>query len=345
MNPEDDVPVLGHPTDAGLKSTSWTKQHRGRKLYQISGRLWRTEWLDPATQSPIVRGDELPVSVSFIINPEGQRATADELVDSGRWLWFRPEVVLAVVGRRAGSLKWYTRDTGAAACSPGYDVHFGINTIGLVNTYAKEIGLLPKWQQQVWAAHNVSPEERPSEELMAAHVYARPASTLAPEAFLAIELDRLQAIADVKLGIKLRRQHNYVSELIRDIHRFRATDRGGLFALAKDVARITADDFNTKHLHTIVAPPTDEPWGSIKSLERVLATKIDPATARRLLSPLVGVYNLRLSDAHLPSRKIDDAMRLIGVDNTSPEVMQGFQLLNATVAAIQDIGKVIEAKW
>ena len=345
VNPEDDVPVLKLPTDANVQSSSWTRQFRGRKLYRIFGELWRTEWLEPASQSPIVRGDKLSASVSFIIDAEGRRATTNELVESGRWLWFRPTVVSALIDRRGGSLMWYTRDTGAVACSPGYDVHFGINAIGLVNTYAKAVALLPEWQQRVWAAHNANPEGNLSEELKASHVDARPASTHAPEAFLTKELGRLQTLAQTKLKITLRRQHDYVAELIPRIHRFRATDRKGLFALAKDLARITADDIDERQLQAIEAPPKGECWGSLKSLEKALATKIDPADARAMLGPLVGVYELRLADAHLPSDDVDDAMRLIGVDDASPFVVQGYQLLHAAVAAIYQIGTVIEAEW
>ena len=148
------------------------------------------------------------------------------------------------------------------------------------------------------------------------------------------------------MKITLRRQHDYVAELIPRIHRFRAIDRKGLFALAKDLARITADDIDKRKLQAIVAPPKGECWGSLKSLEKVLATKIDPANARSMLGPLVGVYELRLADAHLPSDDaVDDAMRLIGVDDASPFVVQGYQLLHAAVAAIYQIGTVIEAKW
>ena len=61
-----------------------------------------------------------------------------------------------------------------------------------------------------------------------------------------------------------------------------------------------------------------------------------------MLGPLVGVYKLRLSDAHLPSDDVDDAMRLIEVDDASPFVVQGHQLLHATVATLERIGTVIE---
>ena len=345
VNPEDDVPVLGDPTDANLRSTSWTKGFSGRKLYRLSGAVWRTEWLEPASQSPIVRGDKLPASVSFVIDAEGRRATADELVDTGRWLWFRPTVVPALLDKRGSSLSWYTRNTGSVACSPGYNVYFGINAIGLVNTYAKNVALLPEWQQRVWAAHNANPEGGLSEELKASHIDATPASTEAPEALLPQERGRLQTLAQEKLKITFFRQHNYVAELIPRSHRFRVTDTNGLFALAKDLARIIVEDIDNKNLQSIVEPPNGESWNSLKSLERVLATKIDRANAQATLGPLRSVYKLRLADAHLPSNDIGKTMRQIRVDDASPPIVQGYQLLDAAVATIRQIGDVIESKW
>ena len=263
VNPEDDIPVLGVPTDANLQSRSWTKKFSGKKLFRISGELWRTEWLGPASQSPIVRRDRLPARVSFIVDAEGKRATADELVDSGRWLWFQPTVVPALLEKHGNTLKWHTRDTGDVRCSPGYDVHFGIDAFGFVNVYAKDVALLPEWQQQIWAAHNVNPDGKLSEELQASQIDAMPASTYAPEALLPEAIDRIQDVAQAKLKIKLRRQHSSVADLIPRIHRFRATHSEGLLALAKDLARITAEEFDAKALQKIVAPPKGKTWGSL----------------------------------------------------------------------------------
>lgn len=345
LNPEDDVPVLGPPTAANLQSTSWTKQFSGKKLYLISGELWRTEWLSPASQSPIVLGDEMPKLVSFIIDATGERASADELVNSGGWLWFSPKVIPALIERRGGSLRWYTRDTGAVACSPSQDVHFGVNSVGLVNVFARDIALLPEWQQREWAAQNTYPDGKLSDELKASQIDASPASTVAPEAILEEALDQLQELAQAKLKIKLRRQHRLVPDLIPRTHRFRANDSNGLFELAKDLTRITADDIDKKQLQTIVGPPTDERWGSLKSLEKVLASKIDPAHAHAIIGPLFGLYELRSADAHLPSDDLEDSMKLIGVEVDSPFVVQGYQMLDAVVTSLQEIGKLIEDRW
>jgi hypothetical protein len=63
-------------------------------------------------------------------------------------------------------------------------VHFGINSRGLVNVYAKDIALLPDWQQKIWAGYNIGPDGKVSEELLASQAEAQPADTQAPEVFL-----------------------------------------------------------------------------------------------------------------------------------------------------------------
>jgi len=181
---EEDVPTFDFPTDDVIESKSWTKEHTGRKLFRIEGELWRNEWIDPAPISPLIRGDKIPPTVYFIIDAEGTQESKETLIKGSRWLWFRPEVMVTLAHRRGGSLGWYTRYTGYVKCSPSYKVHFGINKLGLINVYAKDIGLLPDWQQKIWAGYNVSPDGKVSEELLASQMRTKPASTKAPEGFL-----------------------------------------------------------------------------------------------------------------------------------------------------------------
>jgi hypothetical protein len=59
-------------------------------------------------------------------------------------LWFKPDLILALIDRRGGSLEWCTRETGGVKGSPDCRVPFGINSLGLVNTYAKDVALFPE---------------------------------------------------------------------------------------------------------------------------------------------------------------------------------------------------------
>ena len=152
------------------------------------------------------------------------------------WLWFRPDAMMALSVRRGGGIRWYTRDTGGVWCSPDYEVHFGVNRLGLVNVYAKDIGLLPEWQQRVWAGHNIGPEGGVSDELLASQVRASPADTQAPEAFLAKGLKFLKQRSLEEFGVSVLREHDQIPVIIPRCHRFRAIDKAGLFGLAKDFA-------------------------------------------------------------------------------------------------------------
>ena len=85
--------------------------------------------------------------------------------------------------------------------------------------------------------------------------------------------------------------------------------------------------------------------GFTESLEKLLALKVDPTLARKLLSGLVGVYELRLADAHLPTQSLHDSLALVGIDPDAPSVFQGFELLNTTVSSIYAICRVLDENW
>jgi hypothetical protein len=169
-----------------------------------------------------------------------------------------------------------------------------------------------------------------------------PAGTQAPEAFLPKGIDLLNEITQRRFKFRLFREHDQYNVLLAHAHRFRATSRDGLFSLAKDLARLTADSINISALQGIVAPPKGEKWGSLRSLEAVLAKDSDPSTARSLLTPLVGIYELRHADAHLPSKDVEEALKMVGVDERLPFVLQGYSLLDSCVSSLFSIAKSLE---
>lgn len=336
----DDVPdISGLPTDDNTTGNSWTKNFDGRKLYRIIGELWRNEVIEPAKQSQIVKGDEIPSNVYFAIDADGTKACGRELIRSGKWLWFRPELMMGLTSRRGGFLSFYTEQTGAVSCTHGNGVHFGVNNLGLINVYAKDVGLLPEWQQQIWAGYNIAPEGGVSAELLASQVRADPADTQAPESFLSKGIEKVNEISVEKLGIKIFRNHDAIPELLKKTHRFRAVDDDSLYSLAKDLARLLADSLDAEAMQTIVPPPKNIKWGSLKSLEGLLASKYKKEFVRKITASLVGVYELRHADAHLPGSKIDDAFKLIDVDRSLPYVHQGYQLLREVVSSIYGVAE------
>ncbi len=341
----DDVPdISGIPTDENTKGDSWERKFEGRKLYRVLGELWRNEIIEPGKQSVKVRGDEVASTVYFIVDAEGSKVCGGDLIDAGKWLWFKPEVIMALCHRRGGALSFYTQQTGSVSCSYGCGVHFGVNEIGLINVYAKDVGLLPEWQQQIWAGYNVAPEGGVSSELMASQVRAEPADTQAPEKFLPKAIEEVNQLSQEKLGIKIFRNHEIIPELLTKTHRFRAVDEASFYALAKDLARIIADSLDADAMQSIVPPPKKTKWGSLKSLENILASKYDRDIIRKMTASLVGVYELRHADAHLPSSKIETAFELINLDRSLPFVHQGHQMLHNVVSSIYGVAEGLR-KW
>lgn len=342
VDPGVDVPEFGPETDENVSSRSWEFGQRGRKLYDIRGECWRNEWINPGEYSPRIRKDRVPGSVFFLTDAAGKRESKNTLVGATRWLWFKPEVIPTLAHRRGGALGWYTRDTGHVRCSPDDNVHFGVNAIGLVNVFAKDIALLPDWQQRIWAGFNVSPEGGVSEELLASQMRAEPADTIAPEVLFVTAMAALDETFQKETGTPLFRSHPQRIELLHKIHRFRAYDRNGLFALAKDIARLTADSLDTSELQKLVAPSKSEKWGSLKSLEKVLATKVSADDAHIMMSSLFIAYELRLADAHLPSTEVDLALRNLGIDPYNSAIEQGAQLIGGCAQALATVRSVFE---
>jgi hypothetical protein len=338
-----DVPVFGPETDANSDGRSTHFKRAGRKLFRIEGELWREEWIEAGERSERVRRDEPVETFSYIIDAAGTRESHRVLdnEDIGRWLWFDPRVVLTILARRGSELGWYSRDTGFLSLGEGWRTHFGLNRRGLVTVYAYDIAKLSVWQQRVWAGFNVTPEDAVSSELLEAQMKARPAKTMAPEAMLRRLLDGLDELAKQWLGAPLFQTHDAVGLILPKIHRFRALEQGGVLALAKDLARLTADRIDRAPLQGLVKPPKGENWGSLKSLEKSLTTLGTAEEARALLTPLVGIYDLRLGDAHLPSQKIAESYALIGLDATLPTLAQGHRLLEIATDALEKIGDKI----
>lgn len=339
---DEDIPILGLPSDENMASKSWTKKSSGKKLFRVSGELWRNETIEPSDRSPRIKRDKEDPTVFFVTDEKGKKESKETLKDSGRYLWFKPEVVNLLVNRRGGKLIWYTKDTGKVGCSPDYAVHFGINTLGLVTVYAKDIVLLPDWQQAIWAGCNVSPEGGISAELHKSQVEARPATTQAPEPFLKKGLEQMNSLANEKFRKSIWRGHSDIDDLLKKTHRFRAVDKAGLYGLAKDVARLTADSFDVGAMQSIVAPPQGTKLGSLKSLENMLSAKVGKDNARTIMAPLAGAYDLRHADAHLAGSDVDESFKLLEIDQTLPFPHQGQQLLKSCVDAIYSVIDVLK---
>jgi hypothetical protein len=338
---DEDIPTFGLAGDERVSVKSLRATQQGRKVYRIHGEMWRNEWIAPAPNSDIVGGEKGEPTAFFFTDNSGTKESRATLRRDSRWLWFKPTIVNAILDIRGSSLEWYTRNTGSLACAPGQGVQFGVNSIGLVNVFAKDIGLLPDWQQQMWAGSTIAPDGKVSQELLMSQMEAKPASTKAPEAYLRYAIESVNRVAVENHGIPIFDDHAGADRILARTHRFAATSRDGFLELAKNVYRVTAERIDSARIKKIVKPQEAEKWGALKALERLLALRMDGEAAYKLLSPLWGIYELRQADSHLPSSELEKSYRLAGVDPHQIALFQGWQLLDAAVSSLFRISKAL----
>lgn len=342
VDDEEDVPVLGFPSDDQTTSTKTIKKQTGQKLYRIEGELWRTETIEPGAVSERIRFDSPKNPIVFIVDAAGNTESKDSLINgTSRWLWFNPAIMQEILNGRGAHIRWYTSNTGSIGMRPGSGVPFGVNDLGLINIYAKDIGLLNSWEQRKWAGYNIGPDGGVSQELLDSQMRAQPANTSAPEDHLMQAYESVNKEFERVTGKKLFRPHAINDELFFKSHRFRAMDRRGLFELAKDLARLVVESIDGKALNLIIKAPAGTKTGSVKHLEAVLKTKIDEEHARMLTGVFIGINELRQADAHLPSADLDNSISLAGIENIGVPLQEAEQMLDNLVQSLYAIERTL----
>lgn len=310
---------------------------------KVRGALWRTEWFLPRGLSTRVRRDTDPSASTFAIDNAGGRSTGPQLTGQMTYLHFKPELANALSRYRGHRLGWYTLETGAIGAASA--VHFGVNTLGAITAFGKDVGELPAWEQRIWSAYSIPPEGGVSKELFDAQMQCVPASTLAPESQLVRVLEELSLAGEALLGKPLLRDHPSVPDLTARVNRFRAADAQGLLGLAKDIVRLVVERIDVDALCSkLTMAKNEKAPGSLKALERVLALHIGEEAARTMTGALFGLYDLRLADAHLGGGgKVDSGLDRAGVDRSKPSIIQARQMLERLVATIEEITRTLSA--
>ena len=346
VDEDDDAPVMGVEHNENTESESSTGCHSGYDGIRVEGEFWRDEWLEHQSLSIRIRGDEDKNLPHFIVETDGTRIQSSELnnEDIGRWLWFRSGIVNELLKHRGFLLEWYTAETGSIHSASGYRTHFGINNSDLITVYAHDIAKLPSWEQHVWAAYNIVPEGKVSAELLASQVRTQPASTHAVEDLLFKVMRKLERDFHQKLDVDLFSYDINDIELSQQISRFISTDRASLLRLAKELVRIFTDRLNVKALRNISNHKDKEKLGSNKLLQDIVAQETGDDNAYKIFGVIIGVYDMRLGDAHPTSSKIGDALNLAGIDENKSFLRQGEQLISNFGQAIWHIGQSIFRK-
>lgn len=344
IDPEEDVPELGPETNENTDGESWSFARGEAVATRLMADYWRDEIFEPSNGSVRVRRDAVASNVTFVVDASGQRMSADELdnEDVGRWLWFKPEIIASLAQRRGAELNWYSRQTGGISTPSDPAVHFGINSSGLVTVYAYDVARLPEWERRLWGGYNIAPEGKVCAELLLSQVEVRPADTQAPEKWFPIVLEQVRDVWRQRFGTELFRKHDKFQEILSRCHRFRALDLDSLYALAKDVARVSADLIDEKAVLAASKSQPMEPVRSLKALQHVVSELYDPEIVHQIFGPLFATYDLRLQDAHLPKSEIANRFKLLEIDPAEPTIFGGENLLHHVVSSLDAIRIILQ---
>jgi hypothetical protein len=337
---------MGSETNENTDYESSKGNKAGYDGVRVEGEFWRNEWIENKGISKRVRGDTDTSLPQFIVETDSTRMASAELnnEDVGRWLWFRSSVVNELLSFRGFSLKWYTAETGAIQSTSGYSVHLGINSADFITVYAYDIARLPSWEQHIWAAHNVVPEGKVSNELLDSQVKAQPASTHAGEELLFEVMDMLENGFRKEFNVSLFSHDIDRMEVLKKISRFESKDQASLLRLAKEIVRVFSDRLNISELRALSTHSNKDKLGSNKLLQDILSQKVGDDVARKVFGPIVGAYDMRVGDAHPTSSKISEAIELAGIDSEKSFLRQGQQLIFNIGQSIWWIGKMMFEK-
>lgn len=343
VDEEDDSPIMGPESNDNTDYESSQGYHGGYKGVRIESEFWRDEWIEHQGKSVRVRGDIDNTLPQFNVETDGTRMSSADLdnEDIGRWLWFRLNVISELLNLRGFSLEWYTAETGSIRSTSGYGTHFGINSSELITVYAYDIARLAAWEQHVWAAHNVVPDGKVSSELLSSQVRSQPASTHAVEELLFKKMRLLEQGFRKKLNVDVFTSDIDDAEVMQQISRFASKDQTTLLRLAKELVRVFTERLNVSVLRKLSTHAKKNELGSNKLLEDVLAQKVGADKAREIFGVIAGTYDMRIGDAHPTSSKIDDALKLAGIDEKKSPLKQGEQLISNFEQSIGNIGKML----
>lgn len=346
VDEDEDAPVMGPERNDNTDYESSRGHRSGYEGIRVEGEFWRDEWIEHQGQSKRVRGDADTNLPQFIVETDGTRMASADLdnKDIGRWLWFRSSVVNELLGLRGFSLEWYTAETGGIRSTSGYVTHFGINSSDLITVYAYDIARLASWEQHIWAAHNVVPDGKVSNELLAAQVKAQPASTYAVEDLLFKVMEMLEGAFRQEFNVSLYTHDIEYSTAMQHISRFASKDQTSLLRLAKELVRVFTDRLDVRELRKLSTHADKDKLGSNKLLKDVLAERVGADKARLVFGAIVGAYDMRVGDAHPTSSKIRDALKLAGIEESKSFLRQGEQLISNFGQSIWWIGKLLFEK-
>jgi len=167
----------------------------------------------------------------------------------------------------------------------------------------------------------------------------RPADTTAPERLLELAVQKVDGVFVERFGARLFKDHSAESDIYRCVHRFTSVNENGFYRLMKDLTRFCVERLDQQQLK-LLTQSTDKNLGSLKRLEQILN---DCGTnGRESVRELVGIYELRHSDSHLPSSDVGTAMTLLGVSPEHSPMLRAKRAIESVASCFLRIAEILK---
>ena len=311
---QKDIPeyALGENVEVETKEI----KHEGEGINHFFAEFRRLFILKNNNISVRIRRDEVKQSNKFYVDNTNKKVISEELLTKIQFLWFKPEIIKLLLESKYCHLIWHTKETGSVGNIES-SIWFGVNSIGLINIFAKDIVELPEYYQNKWVAFNCPPNGGVSKELLMAQIQADPAGTKAAEKLFNIATKEFEQTLEAKFGEDIFTDHADFLFAERLINRFQAISKEDCFTLCKNINRYITERLNKEILkkHT---PEMNNTVGTLKRLEKLLMNKNENGS--KIISPLFVVYDMRIVDSHYISNDSEKLFLRLGIKKIPNEI-------------------------
>lgn len=338
---DSDVPIFTRGENIEVESKEI--KHDGESINHYFAEFRKYYILMNDKTSIRVRWDKTKITEKFFVDNTNRKVLSEKLMEKIQYLWFKPDIMKLLQSGSYCSLEWYTKNTGRIGNIEN-SVWFGVNGIGLINVFAKDIVELSDYYRSKWAAFNCAPNGGVSSELLMSQIEANPARTIAAEKLLKIAVNEFEVVMNEKLNGKIFKDVSDIDKLAKLINRFQSVSKDDCFTLCKNINRFIIERFDIGLLtsHTTEMP---KGTGSLKRLEKLL-NSLD-STGSVLISPLFVIYDIRIIDSHNIGGDVDANFLRLGVKITGSEdnfVSIGAYIIFLVAKTLHDISIIFKEK-
>lgn len=310
---DEDIPEYDEAKDTQVEQSEVKYEGEGINHYLAEFR--RIYVLHNNGISIKIRRDKINLNYKYYVDNTNKKVLSKKLITKIQFLWFKPDIIKILLQGKYCTLRWFTKDT----CQIGnMDNHiwFGVNKLGLINVFAKDIIELPEYYQSKWLSYNCPPNGGVSQELLMSQIEASPANTKSSEYLLKVSLQEINEAFLGKYSKPIFKETAETVDIDKQINRFQSVSQDNCFALCKNMNRFIIERFNNDVLIEL-SSDMEKRTGSLKRLEHILSKK--DGKASEIISPLFIIYDMRIIDAHYTEVSAKDIFKRFDIEITETE--------------------------